>query len=298
MRPFLSLWLRLAMPAVLFLGTEPSRAQTAAARPALSTPLPAQIETRSKLIVGVKCDYPPLGYVDAAGKYGGFEIDLVHRLAELAFGNPNAVDLECVSRPNRIPFITSGRVDFIVSVLSYTPDRAKIIGFSDPYFDSGVKMIVPKGSKIANWSDVKGKTVTTTTGGTPAIWLGKCMPDVQVLPFDNTADSLAALKQGRAVAYAQDVTLLVGIVTKDPSLKIVADSEVRGPLNIGMKLGDTVRETWANAAITEMTKEDFFWKILQKWVPTDAIDGFKDAVPRPGGRQISNAEANDIYKCP
>jgi hypothetical protein len=65
-----------------------------------------------------------------------------------------------------------------------------------------------------------------------------------------------------------------------------------------MKLGDTVRETWANAAITEMTKEDFFWKILQKWVPTDAIDGFKDAVPRPGGRQISNAEANDIYKCP
>ena len=119
------------------------------------------------------------------------------------------------------------------------------------------------------------------------------MPDVQVLPFDNTADSLAALKQGRAVAYAQDVTLLVGIVAKDPSLTIVADSEVRGPLNIGMKFGDTALNAWANAAIAELTKEDFFWKTLQKWVPADAIEGFKDAVPRPGGRKRGKTPGED-----
>ena len=296
MKRSLSFVLSLAAAACI-LGTAPSQAQTAASSGALSAPLPAQIKARGRLIVGVKCDFPPLGYVDAAGEHVGFEIDLVHRLAELAFGKPDAVTLECVAGPNRIPFITSGRVDMIVSVLSYTTDRAKVIGFSEPYFDSGVKMIVPKNSTVANWSDVKGKTVTTTTGGTPAIWMGKCMSDVQVLPFDNTADSLAALKQGRAVAYAQDINLLVGIVSKDPSLKIVGDSEVRGPLNFGLKLGDTELKAWADAAVAEMTKADFFWTSLQKWIPASEIQGFTDAVPRPGGRQITNDEANDIYKC-
>ena len=297
------MWNRLGtlavLACVLLIGGVPRNSLAAenTAPPTLSAPLPAAIKDRGKLIIGVKCDYPPLGYVDASDKHVGFEIDIVHRLAFFAFGNPDAVDMECVTGPNRIPFITSGRVDLIVSVLSYTPDRAKIIRFSQPYLDSGIRMIVPKSSKITGWEDLKGKTITTTTGGTGAIWLTKCMPDVHQLDFDNTADSLAALKEGRAVAYAQDMTLLAGIVVKDHSLKIVGQSVASGPLNFGMKLDDAALGAWSDAAIAEMTKEDFFWKSLSKWLPADALPEFANAVPRPGGRPILNSEANDIYKC-
>ncbi len=261
-------------------------------------PLPGDIEARGKLIVGVKCDFPPLGFVDADDNHVGFEIDIVHEFARRAFGAPDKVDLVCVAGPNRIPFITSGRVDMIVSVLSYTADRAKVIRFSKPYLDSGVRMVVPNTSKITGWSDLPGQTITTTTGGTPSIWLDRCMKDVRQLLFDNTADSIAALKQGRAVAYAQDITLLVGIVAKDHSLKIVGNSEVRGPINVGMRLDDAALGAWVDAAIDQMTAADFFWKALTKWVPADVLPLFADAVPRPGGRQILNAEADDIYKCP
>ncbi len=260
-------------------------------------PLPEDIKARGTLVVGVKCDFPPLGYVDADDKNVGFEIDVVHELARLAFGSPDKVELVCVAGPNRIPFITSGRVDMIVSVLSYTADRAKVIRFSKPYLDSGVRMVAPLATKIANWADLKGQTITTTTGGTPAIWLDRCMKDVHQLVFDNTADSIAAVKQGRAVAYAQDITLLVGIVAKDHSLKIVGDSEVRGPINVGVKLDNAALGAWLDASIDAMTVADFFWKDLSKWVPADVLPLFTDAVPRPGGRTILNSEADDIYKC-
>ncbi len=262
------------------------------------TPLPDDIKARGKLVVGVKCDFPPLGYVDADDRHVGFEIDVVREFARLAFGSPDKVDLVCVAGPNRIPFITSGRVDMIVSVLSYTADRAKVIRFSQPYLDSGVRMIVPLASKLTSWADLKGQTLTTTTGGTPSIWMDRCMKDVHQLLFDNTADSIAAVKQGRAVAYAQDITLLVGIVAKDHSLKIVGDTQVRGPINVGMKLDNAALGAWVDGAIDTMTTADFFWKSLAKWVPADVLPIFADAVPRPGGRKILNAEADDIYKCP
>ncbi len=269
----------------------------AAAPPQLAAPLPADIKSRGKLVMGVKCDYPPFGYVDAAGKNAGFEIDVVRQFAADAFGSPGAVELVCVSGPNRIPYLTSGRVDGIVSVLSWTPDRAKVIGFSIPYFDSGIRLLVPQGSPIKDWGDLKGKTITTTSGGTQSIWLTKCMPDVKQLLFDNTADSLSALKQGRAVAFPQDLTLLVGIVTKDPTLKIAGHSVARGPFGVGVKLDNKALAAWFDAAIAEMTKEDFFWQALARHVPKEALDQFKAAVPRPGQPAISYKEAEDIYAC-
>ena len=275
----------------------PQLARAAAALPTLSAALPEEIKSRGKLIVGVKCDYPPFGFIDASGEHAGFEIDIVRRLSWYAFGNQDKVDLECVTGPNRVPYITSGRVDYVVSILSYTPERAKIIGFSSPYFDSGIKMLVPKSSTINDWDDLRGKTVTTTSGGTQSIWLSKCMPKVKQLLFDNTADSLAALKQGRAVAFPQDMTLLVGITSKDPSLKIVGHTIARGPIGIGLKLGNNAAAAWADAAIADMVKHDFLWKALTKWIPKDDLGQFEKSVPRPGAAQISNKEAADIYRC-
>src|SRR5438132_1337787 len=36
--------------------------------PKLSVPLPAEVQQKGKLVVGVKCDYPPFGYTNASGQ--------------------------------------------------------------------------------------------------------------------------------------------------------------------------------------------------------------------------------------
>src|SRR5689334_16036539 len=97
MRP--SLWL-LAVTAALLVacgGTVvPSSPATPTAVPKLTAPLPAYVQQKGKLSVGVKCDYPPFGLTDANGQIVGYEIDMVRRMAFYAFGSPDAVELQCV----------------------------------------------------------------------------------------------------------------------------------------------------------------------------------------------------------
>src|SRR5258708_7870224 len=79
----------------------------------VGTPLPDEVKSRGKLAVGVKCDYPPFGYVDEAQHSAGWEIDIAHELARYAFGDPNALALTCVTGSNRVSFLTSSRIDLI-----------------------------------------------------------------------------------------------------------------------------------------------------------------------------------------
>src|SRR6185436_1504690 len=46
--------------------------------------------------------------------------------------------------------------DFDINQISYTPARAKVVTFSDSYYDVNQAIVVVKGSKIANARSVKG----------------------------------------------------------------------------------------------------------------------------------------------
>lgn len=132
----------------------------------LGVPVPSNVQSKGKLAVGVKCDYPPFGYIDEAGKNAGFGIDLPHQMAAYAFGNPDALTLTCVTGTNRVPFLTANKVDLVIATMNYTPERAQTIDFTTPYFDSGVKLLVPKGSAITSFKALAGQTVISIKGTT------------------------------------------------------------------------------------------------------------------------------------
>ena len=67
----------------------PSRpAHTGAARAEATKlpPLPADIKSRNRFIIGVKCDVPPFGYIDVQGKNAGFDVEVGRWFARYAFG--------------------------------------------------------------------------------------------------------------------------------------------------------------------------------------------------------------------
>jgi polar amino acid transport system substrate-binding protein len=165
----------------------------ASARPVdVGAPLPAEVKSRGKLAVGVKCDYPPFGYIDEASKNAGFEIDIAHQLASYAFGDPNALTLTCVTGSNRVSFLTSKRIDLIEATMNYTPERAQTIDFSTPYFASGVKLLVPKNSPITSFDELAGKQVISISGATASLWLTQCMKDVKQTLFAQTSQALTS----------------------------------------------------------------------------------------------------------
>ena len=83
---------------------------------------PEDIKKKGKLIVGIQGDNPPWGFVDSSGKQQGLDADI----AEL-FGKELGVPVEFVPLEvnNRIPALTTGRVDVLFATMAMLPDARR-----------------------------------------------------------------------------------------------------------------------------------------------------------------------------
>src|SRR6266498_3266325 len=256
--------------------------QASAAKPAKPKlpALPSQVKKRKRWEIGVKCDFPPFGFIDVRGRNDGYDVRVARRFAELAFGSKKKVNLTCVTTPSRIPTLISGRVDIIVSTLTWTAARAEQIDYSIPYYSAVGRLLVPNNSSLGIAS-LGGKTIVTTRGAIYATWMSNCFKNSTLLQVDSPALAVAAVKDGRADTFMFDDAFLLGVATQDRDLKLTGDKFLNVPWGIGIRKGDTAMSRWVNAALRYMKKKDEFVKILRANAPARLVPGFLDNVPRP-----------------
>jgi polar amino acid transport system substrate-binding protein len=273
----------------------PDKATAASKLPAL----PAEVKERKRWKIGVKCDFPPFGYIGANGKKGGYDVDVARRFAQIAFGKSTRVSMECVTTPSRIPALMSKRVDIIISTLTYTLARDQQIDFSLPYYDATGRLLVRNDTNIANLAALAGKTVVTTRGSIYDSWIRNCFRDTRLLVLDSTTSATLALKDRRADTFMFDDALLLGIAANDSQLKLTSQKFLNLPWGIGIWQGETEMKAWVDAAIRLMKKNDEFATILKKNAPRRYWKEFLTNVPRPKGKPIVYPTVSDSSKiCP
>ena len=137
------------------LAIQPPHSPGSAAPPLLAAPAccrtpafaitPDEIKKRGKVVIGIQGDNPPWGFVNSSGKQEGLDADI----GEL-FGKDLGVSVEFVPLEvaNRIPALTSGRVDILFATMAMFPDRAKAVQFSKPYVANIILLIAPKNVEI------------------------------------------------------------------------------------------------------------------------------------------------------
>jgi len=261
--------------------------------------LPAEVKERKRWKIGVKCDFPPFGYIGANGKKGGYDVDVAKRFATLAFGKSTRLSMECVTTPSRIPALMSKRVDIIISTLTYTLARDQQIDFSIPYYDATGRLLVRNDTNIANLAALAGKTVVTTRGSIYDSWIRNCFSDTKLLVLDSTTSATLALKDRRADTFMFDDALLLGIAANDPQLKLTSQKFLNLPWGIGIRQGETEMKAWVDAALRLMKKNDEFATILKKNAPRRFWKEFLTNVPRPKGKAIVYPTVSDPSKlCP
>jgi polar amino acid transport system substrate-binding protein len=243
--------------------------------------LPNDITSRHRFLIGVKCDFPPFGFIDVKGRSDGYDVQIARRFAELAFGKINRVSLTCVTTPSRIPTLISGRVDMIISTLTWTQARADQINFSVPYYSATGRLLIPNNSGISSVADLKGKTISTTRGSIYGTWVRNCFKDSKLLEVDSPAAATLAVKNGQADTFMFDDAFLLGVATADRDLKLTPAKFLNIPWGIGIRKGDTAVTNWVNAAIRFMKSRDEFVKILKANAPARLVGDFLDNVPRP-----------------
>lgn len=181
---------------------------------------------------------PPAGMVDAQLKPIGSDVETAELLAK-----DWGLKLQFVptTGPTRIPNILSGKADVIISTLSVTPDRAKVIDFSRAYT---VLQSVVGGAKdvsVSNLAGLKGMTVAVTRGTTQDTKLTG-LADANgftVQRYDDDATLVTAGATGQAKLLATSVALIDAVEQKNPTTgfapKFVLDNF---DIAIGVKKGE------------------------------------------------------------
>lgn len=196
-----------------------------------------KIYQRGKIVVGVKYDTKPFGYIDSHQKLVGFDVDLAHEIAKSLLGDENKVEFKQVTPSNRILALNSGQIDMIIATMTITPQRKQIVDFSSPYFIAGQAILVPQKSDIKSLRELNKKRVIIVFGSTAERNLRLMAPEAIVMGYKTYTSGYDALKQGRADAMTSDDTILLGFAMQDKSLKLLPARYSKEPYAAAFKKG-------------------------------------------------------------
>jgi putative glutamine transport system substrate-binding protein len=228
----------------------------------------SQVLQRGKLVVGVKYDTKPFGYLNDKQQLIGFDVDLARYIAKCILGDENKVEFKQVTPSNRILALNSGQVDMIVATMTITPQRQEVVDFSRPYYFTGQTILVPAGSKVTSMSDLNGKKVIVVFGSTAEKVVRLKAPDADIIGFKTYTSGYSALKEGRADAMTSDDTILLGFAMQDKGLKLLPTKYSKEPYAIAFKKGPTSKSLRdkVDFILSDMQSSGKLNQLKKKWV--------------------------------
>jgi ABC-type amino acid transport substrate-binding protein len=235
----------------------------------VSTPTEAKtllnIIKAGKIVVGVKADYPPWSAINEKSEFEGWEIDLCRKLAEYLYGDPSKVQFVPVTSDNRIKLLNSDKIDIIWATMGQTPQRAKEVDFSVPYFESGVRLLAKKGSGISSIYDLNDKKVITIKGTTGAQALAELVPKANQIKLDTTHEAIQALRNDQGVAFAQDDLLIFTLALYNPEFEVVGEHFNTTYWGVAVRKGEEDVKAFVNVSLRLMYETGFLQESLKKW---------------------------------
>src|SRR5882672_8874396 len=196
---------------------------TSIAEPAAAQDALAKIKQRGAVVVGVKNDYKPWGFVDPSGQIVGMEIDLAKDVAGRL-----GVKLETVpvTAANRMEFLQQGRIDLIIATLGDTPQRRQVIGMIEPnYYAGGTNVLTRKAAKLTTWPQLKGQKICAVEGA----YYNRRVAQLygpELIVFPAVPEAFNALQGGSCAGFLFDSTLFESTLSAGEAISCAASRSI------------------------------------------------------------------------
>ncbi len=190
----------------------------------------------------------PYAYPDPASRQGmaGFEVELMDRLAK----DLGAAPVFSQGQWDKLlQVLDSGRIDLVINGYEWTEPRGRDYLATRPYYVYQLQLIVPRGSPIRSWADLKkpkpggGRfrvgVLVASAADTFAAEQGG--PHVQVVRFDGATDAMTAVQNGQYDATLQDLPAARFYRDRFPGLELVGPAESHGYYVIYVRNQDRAR---------------------------------------------------------
>ncbi|MEV0220269.1 glutamate ABC transporter substrate-binding protein [Streptomyces sp. NPDC050704] len=237
-----------------------------------------RIKERGQLIVGVDQNSYRWGYRDPnseseTAELEGFDIDLVHAIAQDILGDPTKVVFRAIPTNQRIPAIQGDKVDMVVRTMTINCDRLKDVDFSSPYFKTGQQVLAAKGPEITGYDEsLANKRICSATGSTAFDTLeadkakGTLVASADIrTTVPNQLDCLVRLQLGEVDAVVTDGALAASQAAQDPTVELKGKPFTQEYYGVAMKKGadDLVRRV--NQILVDYRK-DGWQKSYDNWL--------------------------------
>ncbi|WP_225048973.1 transporter substrate-binding domain-containing protein [Lacticaseibacillus kribbianus] len=257
----LKLWLTVAVLCVVA-GVAAGCGRSVADQDAL-----AHAKKTNTIVWGVKADTRLFGLMNTkTGKIQGFEVDMANALTKQVLGKSAKATLVQVTSDTRVPMLKGGNLDAVIATMTITPERQKVLDFTDSYFKAGQSLLVKKGSKIKSIKDLTaGTKVIGVQGSNSVDNVKKAAPATTVLQLADYAQAFTALKSGQGDALSTDNGILYGMSQQDPDYVVVGGTFTKEPYGIALNKGQTNLRKALNKALQELRADGTYEKLINKW---------------------------------
>jgi len=113
--------------------------------------------------------WPPFEWTDAKGQFVGFDLDVMRIIAIL---KAYKIEIQNLGFDSIIPAVQAGQCDIGASGFTITKERAQVVDFSDPYWESNQSVLVRADSGLNIITAFKaGNKIGAQRGTTGAAWV-------------------------------------------------------------------------------------------------------------------------------
>jgi arginine transport system substrate-binding protein len=154
------------------------------------------IASERALIFATEATYPPFVSMSANNQMQGFDVDIANAVCQQMNRSCQFVNAPWDSL---IPSLEIGKYDVLFGGMAITAERAKVVDFTESYYQNSVTFVVNKNHPLTlTDAGLKGKTIGVQRGTTFQTYLKKKYAyNIVIKPYVSNMQALLDLKNGR-----------------------------------------------------------------------------------------------------
>lgn len=167
----------------------------------------AYADEKKELNVATEPSFAPFEYMDPiSNELTGFDIDIINAICQVEGYKAN---ISSMPFDGQIPAIITDQIDIAISGFTITKERAKIVNFSDAYYDAGLGALIAKeyADKIKSLKDLAGATICAQIGTSGAMFAEQ-IKDASVSHYNTASEAFMELDNRTCVASINDKPVL------------------------------------------------------------------------------------------
>ena len=229
------------------------------------------VQEKGTFVLGLDDSFPPMGFRSESGEITGFDIDTAREVA-------SRLGVELVPQPidwnSKEQELATGNIDCIWNGFTVTPERERVMIFSEPYLRNAQVVVVRADSPYQTLADLAGSTIGVQAGSSAqeAIDDTEGFKDSldEVIEFKDNLTALMDLEIGGLDGVVMDLVVAnYSIQTSGKDFRVLDETLTEEEYAIGFRKNDVALRDAVNSELEAMAADGTLAEISAAWFGSD-----------------------------